>query len=139
MIGVAFQVPEVIVPTEVREEPMTVEFSDVPVKVVAAAVIVMFAEPSNETPLIVCGVVRVAADVADEAFPVSAPTNVVEVTDVKPAMVVADVPRAILVEPIVIDEFVSAPFGIPVKFVPVSVGAVVQTGAPAVSARTPVP
>ena len=39
-IGVAFQVPEVIVPTEVREDETIVEFRDVPVRVPAAAVTV---------------------------------------------------------------------------------------------------
>jgi len=66
-------------------------------------------------------------------LPVSAPTKVVDVTDVRPANVVTVAPSATLVEPIVTLLFVSAPFGIPLKFVPVSVGVVVQEGAPAVS------
>ena len=59
-----FQVPEVIVPTDVSDEPVTVEFSEVPVKVPAAAVIVMSAVPSNAVPLIFRAVASFVADVA---------------------------------------------------------------------------
>ena len=62
--------------------------------------------------------VAVVADVAVLALPVSAPTNVVLVTDVKPAIVVTVPPRLTAVEPIVIDELVSAALGILVRFAP---------------------
>ena len=73
-----------------------------PVPIVSAfvvfAVIVIAAEPLKLTPLIARLVARV---VAVEALPVNAPTKVVEVTDVKPASVVAVDPRVIAVEPTV--------------------------------------
>jgi len=53
MIGVAFQTPVVIVPTLVNDEPVTVEFKVVPVKVPAAAVTVPDAPRAIETPLTV--------------------------------------------------------------------------------------
>jgi hypothetical protein len=56
----------------------------------------------------------VFADVAVEALPVNAPTNVVEVTEVRPAIVVADEPNAIAVEPIVVELLVNCAFPIPV-------------------------
>ena len=52
----------VSVPTEVRLELTTVLLSVVPVKVEAAAVIVISAEPSKETPFIALAVVKVAAE-----------------------------------------------------------------------------
>ena len=52
------------VPTDVSDEVTTVDFSIVPVSVLASAVTVMFPEPSNETPLMVRGVKRVEAVVA---------------------------------------------------------------------------
>jgi hypothetical protein len=82
-IAVPFQTPEVIVPTLVKLEVTTVDFNVVPVKVLASAVTVIAAEPSKFTPLIARGVVKVAALVAVEALPVSAPTNDVDVTDVR--------------------------------------------------------
>ena len=57
-------------------------------------------------------VVTVPAVVAVEALPVKAPTNVVEVTEVKPAIVVADEPNDIAVLPTVTDELVNEPFPI---------------------------
>ena len=72
-------------------------------------------------------------------MPVNAPVNPVDVTDTKPAIVVAAAPNAIAVVPTVTELLVRPPFGMPVKLVPVNVGVVVQLGAPAVSARTPVP
>ena len=66
--------------------------------------------------------------VAVEAVPVNAPTKVVDVTDVRPAMVVAELPNDSDVEPIVTLLFVRAPFGMPLKFVPVRVGVVVNVG-----------
>ncbi len=62
------------------------------------AVIVIAAEPSNETPLMLRAVARV---VAVDALPVRAPTNAVEVTEVSPAKVVTVAPRLTSVEPIV--------------------------------------
>ena len=61
--------------------------------------------------------------------------NPVDVTDTNPAIVVCAAPSEIAVVPTVTELFVSPPFGIPVKFVPVSVGVVVQAGvAPEVAA-----
>jgi hypothetical protein len=58
----------------------------------------MFAEPLKLTPPIV---LEVCSVVAVLAFPVRAPVKPVEVTDVKPATVVAEEPSVIAVEPIV--------------------------------------
>src|SRR5579859_721312 len=55
---------------------------------------------------------------ADEALPVSAPTNDVDVTDDNPAIVVAVPPKATGVEPIVTLLLTSAPFGMLVMLVP---------------------
>ncbi len=75
---------------------------DKPVPIVSVlvvfAVIVIAADPSNETPLIALAVARV---VAVEALPVRAPTNEVEVTEESPAKVVTVPPRLTSVEPIV--------------------------------------
>lgn len=73
-------------------------------------------------------VVAVVAVVAEVALPVNAPTNVVDVTEVNPANVVAVAPNEMLVEPTVTELFVRPAFGIPVKFVPTSTGVVVQAG-----------
>ena len=62
--------------------------------------------------------VAVVADVAVLALPVSAPTNVVLVTDVNPAIVVAVPPKLTAVEPMVMDELVSAALGMLVRFAP---------------------
>ena len=67
------------VPTEVNDDVTTVDFSSVPVKVSAAAVTVIGAEPSKLTPLIARGVARVvasAAKVAVAALPVQAAAEV---------------------------------------------------------------
>jgi hypothetical protein len=61
------------VPNEVREDAVTPEASVDPVRVPAAAVTVMAAEPSKFTPFIALAVARV---VAVEAFPVRAPVKV---------------------------------------------------------------
>jgi hypothetical protein len=53
---------------------------------------------------------------------------VVDVTEVRPVSVVAVAPSETLVEPMVTDEFVRPAFGMPVKFVPVSVGVFVHEG-----------
>jgi hypothetical protein len=53
--------------------------------------------------------------VANEAVPVKFPTKVVEVTEVNPAIVVADDPNAIAVEPTVIELFAKLVFGIAAK------------------------
>ena len=62
--------------------------------------------------------VAVVALVAVLALPVSAPTKVVDVTEVKPANVVTVAPNATEVEPIVTLELVNAEFGILVKLAP---------------------
>ena len=62
--------------------------------------------------------VAVVAVVAELALPVKAPTNVVDVTDVKPAIVVAVPPKLIAVEPTVIDELLRAELGIDVRPAP---------------------
>lgn len=63
-------VPETVnpvnVPTDVKDDVVTPEFNVVPVNVPAAAVTVISAEPSNETPLIFRAVCRI---VAVPAFP----------------------------------------------------------------------
>jgi len=102
-IVVADHVPVVTVPRAVKDEVTTEEFSVVEVRVLASAVTVISAEPSKATPLMFL----VAANlVAVEALPVSPPTNVVEVTEVRPASVVDDAPSEIAVEPTVTEEFV---------------------------------
>ena len=58
------------------------------------------------------------AEVAVEAFPVKAPTKVVEVTLVKPAIVAAELPKLIAVEPIVTLELTRAELGIDVNPAP---------------------
>lgn len=62
--------------------------------------------------LVIAALFAFVAVVAVSAFPVSAPTKVVDVTEVRPARVVDDAPREIAVDPIVTDEFVSPAFGI---------------------------
>ncbi len=62
--------------------------------------------------------VAVVAVVAVSALPVRLPTKVVEVTEVRPAKVVAVAPKLMAVEPIVMLELVSAEFGIEVKPAP---------------------
>lgn len=57
-------------------------------------------------------VVTVPAVVAVDALPVNAPTNVVEVTDVRPANVVEVEPNAILVDPTVTELFNNFAFAI---------------------------
>ena len=66
-------VSPVKVPTEVRDEFSMVGFNVVPDRVLAsaAAVMVIFAEPSNGTPLLFLGV---ASFVAVAEFPVTLPT-----------------------------------------------------------------
>jgi hypothetical protein len=56
--------------------------------------------------------VRVTAEeyVEEEAFPVKAPTNEVEVTEVSPAKVVDEEPRDIAVVPMVREELASIVF-----------------------------
>ena len=71
----------------------------------------MLEPPSNEVPLIV---LAVASVVAVDALPVKAPVNPVEVTEVKPAIVVEVAPNAVDVEPIVIELLVNCAFPIPV-------------------------
>ena len=69
-------------------------------------------------PVTFPAIVAVVADVAVDALPVKAPTKVVDVTEVRPAMVVAVPPRLTAVEPIVMLELVSAPLGMFVRLAP---------------------
>jgi hypothetical protein len=89
--------PNVIVPVEVIVPPVNVIPETVPV--VATEV----------TPLFITfkAVVAYEAVVAVEALPVNAPTNVVEVTELNPAIVVAEDPKDIAVEPTVTLLFVN--------------------------------
>jgi hypothetical protein len=85
----------------------------------------------------VVAVVAEVAEVAEVAFPVRAPTKLVDVTEVNPASVVDVPPNRIAVVPIVTSPPpASAVFGMPVKFVPVSVGVDDQFGTPATTVRT---
>ena len=68
--------------------------------------------------------VAVVALVAVLALPVKAPTNVVDVTEVNPAIVVAEPPKLIAVEPTVMLELVSAELGIEVNPAPEPVNCV---------------
>ena len=61
-VTVAVVLPLESVPTEVNEEAVTLDFSVLPLKVPAAAVTVMFADPLKATPLMFLDVVNVAAD-----------------------------------------------------------------------------
>ena len=71
------------VPTDVRDEAKTFDARAVPVNVTADAGTMMFAEPSKETPLMVCGNCRAAAVAAfpvvlpddPETFPVTLPVR----------------------------------------------------------------
>jgi len=68
------------VPTEVSEEAVTVDLSVSPVRVPAAAVTVIGAEPSKSTPLIALAVAKVTAVVAvPEVQTVLSPVLVFEV------------------------------------------------------------
>ena len=58
---VALHVPDVIVPTLVKLEPVTVDFNVVPLKVPASAATVISALPLKAIPLIFLAVVNVAA------------------------------------------------------------------------------
>jgi hypothetical protein len=62
--------------------------------------------------------VAVVVLVAVEALPVKAPTNVVDVTEVKPTNVVTVAPKATAVEPTVMLELTRAAFGMLVKAAP---------------------
>jgi hypothetical protein len=79
---------------------------------------------SLNTPLIVSPAFNTFA----LAAPVNAPTNVVDVTDVNPTIVVVVEPSVNPVEPSVNELFVNALFGIELKLVPVKVGVFVQLG-----------
>jgi len=79
--------------------------------------ITAFVVVSSVVPVLVA-FVAVVADVAVLALPVSAPTNVVLVTDVKPAIVVTVPPKLTAVEPMVMDELVSAALGMFVRDAP---------------------
>ena len=62
--------------------------------------------------------VAVVAVVAELAFPVKAPTNVVDVTETSPANVVTVAPKATAVEPMVTLELTRAAFGMLVRLAP---------------------
>ena len=62
--------------------------------------------------------VAVVALVAVEAFPLKEPTKVVDVTELKPAKVVAVAPKLIDVEPTVTLELTKAEFGMLVRLAP---------------------
>jgi len=61
-IAAPFHVPDVIVPTDVRDDPVTPAANEDPVSVPAAAGTVTSALPSNATPFIFRAVVSVAAE-----------------------------------------------------------------------------
>jgi len=79
--------------------------------------ITAFVVVSSVVPVLVALVAFVAV-VAVLALPVKAPTKVVEVTEVSPAMVVTVPPKETLVEPIVMLELTNAPFGMLVRLAP---------------------
>ena len=60
----------------------------------------------------------VVAEVAVDALPVKAPTKVVEVTEVRPAIVVTVPPKLTEVDPIVMLELVNATLGMFVRLAP---------------------
>jgi hypothetical protein len=106
------------VPTLVRDDAVTPEFRVLPERVPAAAVTVMSAEPLKATPLMFREVARV---VAVDALPVRAPTKVVEVTEERPAIVVAEPPIVIAVLPTVtVSVIVATVDGVPVPLPKVS-------------------
>lgn len=93
------------------EPSKLVPLSPVPIvnAFVVLALIVIAAEPSNATPLILRAVTSL---VAVSALPVSAPTKEAEVTDVKPARVVEEEPSEIEVVPTVTELFANLALGI---------------------------
>ena len=86
----------VTVNAPVAVAPLTVKVLKVPTDVIALC----------------AAVVTVPAVVAVDALPVKAPTNVVDVTEVNPAIVVDVAPNAVEVEPIVIELFAKLAFDI---------------------------
>jgi len=90
------QVPDVIVPTLVKFELVIVDFKVVPDNVPASAIIVISALPLNAVPLIFLAVANVVAVLA---FPVNAPVNAVELTELNPVTEVTVPPSVIVVEP----------------------------------------
>ena len=107
---VPLHTPEVMVPTPVKLEPVTVEFNEVPVKVPASAVTVISLVPLNETPFIFLAVVNLFALLA---VPDKVPTKVVDVTELNPVTEVYVPPNAMAVEPSVVELFASCPLAIP--------------------------
>ena len=99
-ISVALHVPEVIVPTEVKLEPVTVDFNEVPVNVPASAPIIMSALPSNAIPLIFLDEVNLSAVLA---VPDKVPVKLVAAKEVNPVTEVTVPPRVIVVEPKVVE------------------------------------
>lgn len=92
-----FQVPDVIVATPVKLEVTTLLAKDVPVKVFAAAAIVISPEPSKLTPLIAR---EVASFVAVLALPVNGPAKP-PVLEIVP--VVLNVPEIVVLPTILVD------------------------------------
>jgi len=80
---------------------------------VVDAFMLIAAEPSKVTPFMLLATASfVAVSALPVTLPVSAPTNPVDVTDVRPARVVAVAPSAIFVEPTVKLGLVNPEFGI---------------------------
>ena len=97
-----FQVPDVIVPTPVKLELVTVDFKVVPDNVPASATIVISALPLNAVPLIFLAVANVVAVLA---LPVNAPVNPVELTELNPDTEVTVPPNVKVVEPNIVELF----------------------------------
>jgi len=101
---------------------------------------VIYFVPFVDVSSVILALLEFVAVVDVVALPLNAPVNVVAVTPVNPIIEAVVPPNATLVEPIVTELFVNAPFGIPVKLVPVNVGVFVQLGvAPDISTWLDVP
>ena len=117
------------VPTLVREDAVTPEFKVEPVRVPAAAVTVIAAEPSKFTPLIARAVARV---VAVDAFPVRAPVKVVADIEPVPVMLFEPIARAppivkpVKVPTLVRDEAVTPEFRVAPERVPAAAVTVIS-------------
>ena len=94
----------------VKLELVTVAANVLPDSVPAADVTVISVLPSKATPLIFFAA---ANFVAVAALPVNAPVNAVEVTEVNPAMVVAEDPKGMAVVPTVIALLANWPLVMP--------------------------
>ena len=94
----------------VKLELVTVAANELPDSVPAAAVTVMSVLPSKATPFIFFAA---ANFVAVAALPSNAPVNAVEVTEVNPAIVVAEDPKGMAVVPTVIALLANWPLVMP--------------------------